>query len=319
MSENNQLIRDHSTIDFEPGATKEIDLPRSHFYERLNLLADWDVTVNTAGTGQNGYGILDLIDRVEIQFNGSSTLKSTDFATSHVLDWYDYGTRPVYDSLDLSSATQQTGQVQTFLDFLLAPGNYGAMLPSFAFSDLTMSVKWGTSSSIADDVTVNDASIAVQSKERKKGTVANPPKVTTDEIVDNLLGFKERQRTVPIDYDGEHTVSLPRGNTYYGVAVAVLDGDTPDNDLIENVEIVENGVETHKATTFDLARAKDKQEYGIESRPDGFVSLDYGIRGDTDDVVDTAGMDDYELLLDTDGTQPTDPAEVRVVTREIVD
>lgn len=315
---NNQLIRDHGTIDYEAGATKEIDLPRSHYYERLNLVADW--TVTSDGTdGQAGNGILDLIDRVEVQFNGSSTLKSTDFALSHFADWYDYGTRPLYDAVDHTSATQQSGTMQTFVDFLLHPGQYGALLPSFAFSDLTLKVKWGTAASVGSDITsVDSASVAVQSKERRKQTVANPPKVTTSDIVDNLLGYKERQRTVPIDYDGVHTIDLPRGNTYYGIGVQVLDADAPDNDLIGPVEVVENGVETHKSTTFSLARAKDKQEYHVEAQPGGFVMLDYGRRGDTDDVISTSGMDDFELKLDTDGTAPTDPAEARVVTREIV-
>jgi hypothetical protein len=315
---NNQLIRNHGEIEYEPGATKEIDLPRSHFYERLNLVADYEVT-SDGSDGKAGNGILDLIDRVEVQFDGSSTLKSTDFATSHFIDQYDYGTRPLYTPFDHTSASTQTGKLQTFVDFILAPGQYGALLPSFIFSDLTLSIKWGTPSSVGSDVTsVDSATVAVESKERRKNTVANPPQVTTSDITESLLGFKERQRTVPIDYDGEHTIDLPRGNTYYGVGVQVLDGDAPDNDLIEGVKIVENGVETHKSTTFDLARAKDKQEYGVESRPDGFVMLDYGIRGDTDDVVSTTGMDDFELLLDTDGTTPTDPAEARVVTREIV-
>jgi len=315
---NNQLIRDHGTIDYEAGATKEIDLPRSHYFERLNLVNNWTVT-SDGSDDENGNGILDLIDRVEIQFNGSSTLKSTDFATSHFADWYDYGTRPLYDAVDHTSASQQSGTQQTFIDFLLAPGQYGALLPAFAFSDLTLKVKWGTAASVGGDITsVDSASVSVQSKERRKNTVANPPQVTTSDIVDNLLGFKERQRTVPLDYDGVHTVDLPRGNTYYAIGVQVLDGDAPDNDLIQGVEIVENGVETHKSTTFDLARAKDKQEFNVEGQPDGFIMLDYGRRGDTDDVVSSRGMDDFELKLDTDGTKPTDPAEARVVTREIV-
>lgn len=315
---NNQLIRDHGTIDYAAGETREIDLPRSHYYERLNLVADWTLT-SDGSDGQNGNGILDLIDRVEVEFNGSSTLKSTSFASSHLIDTYDYGTEPLFDPFDHTSASQQSGTMQTFVDFLLAPGQYGALLPSFAFSDLTLKVKWGTAASVGDDVTsVDSASIAVQSKERKKGTVANPPKVTTSDIVDSLLGFKERERTVPLTVEGTTPVDLPKGNTYYGVFIQTLDGDAPSEDLIENIEIVENGVETHKSTTFSLARAKDKQEYGVETLPDGTVMLDYGIRGDTDDVVSTKGMDAFELKLDTDGTTPTDPAEVRIVTREIV-
>jgi len=315
---NNQLIRDHGTIDYSAGETVTLDLPRSHYYERLNLLADFEVT-SDGSDGETGNGILDLIDRVELEFNGSQTLKSTDFALSHFHDWYDYGSRPVYDTVDHTSASTQSGKMQTFVDFLLHPGQYGALLPSFVFSDLTLSIKWGTPSSIGSDITaVDSASIAVQSKERKKSTVASPPKVTTENVVDKLMGFKERQRTVPLTVDGTEVIDLPKGNTYYGIGMQVLDNGLPDNDLIKSIEVVENGVETHKATTFTLARAKDAQEYAVESQPTGFVALDYGMRGDTGDVVSTRGMDAFELKVDPEGTTPTDPAEARVVTREIV-
>jgi hypothetical protein len=315
---NNQLIRDHGTLDFSAGDTTTLTLPRSHYYERLNLLADYDVTVNTADTPQNGNGILDLIDRVEVEFDGDTTAKSTDFAMSHFLDTYQYGTRSVFEDVDLSSATQQTGSIQSFVDFTLSPGSYGTMLPSFTMSDLVLKVKWATDSDIADDVTVNDASVAVQSRERRKSTVPNPPSTTTSDIVSSLNGFKERQRNIPLTYDGNKSIDLPTGNVYYAVAVQVLDDDSPSNTLVEDVEVTENGVSTHKESTVDLLRAQDKQQYGLESLLPGFFVLNYGVGGDTDDVVSTMGMDAFELNLDTAGTTPTDPAEARVVTQEIV-
>lgn len=315
---NNQLIRDLGTLNYEAGETKELDLPRSHYFERLNLVANWTATIGTGGA-QSGNGILDLIDRVEVQFNGDSTVKSTDFALSHFLDQYRYSTQPLADRVDYASATQQSGQLQTFVDFLLGARQYGALLPSFGMSDLTLKVKWATASNVGADVTVDSASIDVQSRERKKGTVAaGNPNLSTDDVVDRLQGFKERQRTVPLDYDGVHTVKLPKGNIMYAIGVQILDNDAPSETLIENVEVLENGVGTHKASTVDLLRAQDKQQYGIEQTAPGFFILNYGQNGDTDDVVSTAEMDSYELKLDTDGTVPTDPAEARIVTQEIV-
>jgi hypothetical protein len=313
---SNTLNRTHQTIEYDAGSTVTIDLPRSHFYERLNMLMDWDVTVNTADTPQNGAGILDLVEDISVKFNGNKTPKSTGLATSHFIDWYQYGTRPVYDGVDLSTASQQTGQVQTFVDFLVHPGQYGAMLPSFEFSDLTLSVKWATDSAIADDVTVNDATIAVESTERKKRSVPTPDR-PLDAILDALSGFKETERRKPLTVDGETTIELPRGNTYYGIPMLVIDGDSPDNDLVENVVIEEDGVSTHKDTTFDLLRAQDKEQYGIEDRPTGFAYLNYGLHGDLSDAVPSRNMDDFELNVTT-STAPTDPAEVRYVTQELV-
>jgi hypothetical protein len=314
----NRLERTLAEIPFESGTTQTVDLPRAHFYERLSLLMDWDITVNTAGTSQNGAGILDLIEDISVKFNGSQTPKSTGLATSHYIDTYQYGTRPVYKGVDFSTASQQTGTVGTYVDFTVAPGHLGAMLPSFRFSDLTLSVKWGTDASIADDVSINDATVSVQSRERKKGSVTSNTGRSVSRVVDNLIGFKETERRKPLTVTGETSVDLPKGNGYYAIPVLVFDGDSPSNTLVERVKLEENGVSTHLDTSFAQVRAQDKQEYSIEDRPTGFGYLNYGKHGDMSDVVRTADMDDFELTVGTDGTAPTDPAEVRYVTQEVV-
>jgi hypothetical protein len=315
----NRLERTVGELNFEAGSTKTIDLPRSHFYERLQLLVDWDITVNTASTPQNGAGLLDLIEDISVKFNGSQTPKSTGLATSHYIDTYQYGTRPVFEDIDLSTASQQTGQVQTFVDFTVAPGTLSTMLPSFRFSDLTLSVKWGTDSSIADDVTINDATVTVQSRERKKrSVVGNRQASSVSQVVDNLMGFKETERRKTLDVAGGTDIELPKGNAYYAIPVLVFDADSPSNSLVERVVLEEDGVSTHLDTTFALARAQDKQEYGVESRPTGFAYLNYGLYGDMSDIVRTEEMDAFELTVDTEGTSPTDPAEVRYVTQEVV-
>ena len=318
---NNQLIRTHESIDFEPGGSTTIDLPRSHFYERLNLVVDYDLTVDTADAANFvGAGILDLIDDISVKFNGNKTPKSTDLAMSHFIDWFQYGTRPLYDEPDLSTASQQTGQLQTFVDFLVHPGQYGAMLPSFKFSDLTLTVSWATEDAIVDDpsaITLNDATVAVESTERKKQSVPSQNRPMS-KILQALSGFKESQRTRRLTTSGETTVELPRGNAYYSIPILVLDDGSPSNDLVERLKVEEDGVSTHKDSTFDLFRANDKQQYSVESRPDGFVYLNYGVHGDLSDVVGTSDMDAFELQLDLGNNQPTDPAEVRVVTQELV-
>jgi len=317
---SNQIIRTHQTVEYKPGGNVTIELPRSHFYEKLNLLMDWDITVDTAGGGEVGAGILDLIDDIRVTFNGNKQPKSTGLAMSHFIDWYQYGSRPEYDEPDLSTASQQTGVVQTFVDFLVHPGQYGAMLPSFEFSDLTLTISWGTASDITDspgDITINDASVEVQSVERKKKSVPSPNR-PLDKILDALSGFKETQRSKQLTVTGDNVVKLPKGNTYYSVPVLVLDGGTPSNDLVDRIKIEEDGVSTHRDTSFAQQRATDFQQYGIEGRPDGFVYLNYGIHGDMSDTVPTRDMDAFELTLDTADTSPTDPAEARVVTQEIV-
>lgn len=314
----NTLERTHGTINYDAGSTVTIDLPRSHFYERLNLLADIDATIDdTTVSGAKQAGVLDLIEDITVRFDGSQTIKSTSFAMSHYIDWYQYQTRPTFQDLDYTTAGGQTARMGTFIDFLVSPGQYGAMLPSFQFSDLTLSIKWGTADDVSDGITINDATVQVESNERKRRSVPTKSK-PMKQILDRLHGFKETERRRSIDVSGETSITLPRGNAYYSVPIQIFDNGAPSNDLVEGLTIEENGVSTHLDTTYSLARALDKQEYGIEERPDGFVYLNYGVHGDLSDVVSTAQMDDFELTIDTGGTAPTAPAEARVVTQEIV-
>lgn len=314
----NTLERTHGTIDYDAGSTVTIDLPRSHFYERLNLLCTVDLTVDDAvAAGAKGAGILDLIENISVTFDGSQTIKSTGMAMSHMIDWFQYQTRPSFTPVDYGTAGAQTVEMGTFVDFLVSPGQFGAMLPAFQFSDLTLSIKWANASAVSDGITINDAEIQVESNERKRRSVPTKKKPMKD-ILDRLHGFKETQRTRSIDVTGETSINLPRGNAYYAVPLLVIDNGSPSDDLVERITIEENGVSTHLDTTYSLARALDKQEYGIEQRPDGFVYLNYGVHGDLSDIVPTAQMDDFELAIDTGGTAPTAPAEVRVVTQEIV-
>ena len=313
----NTLRRDLGELSYESGQVSELELPRSHYYQKLGLLADWDVTVNTAGTAQNENGILEAIDRIEVVLNGNQTLKSVSFPLSYFIDQYQYATPPIRDTLDYSSATTQTGQMQTFVDFQVAPHDRSAMVPSFKLSDAVLRIKWGTDADIADDVTVNDLSLKVQSVERLRSAVANSSS-KEQQVLNNLLAFKERERRQTLNTSGVTPIELPRGNVYYAVPWQVVDGDSPSNNLVKSYEVVEDGVENHRVVDFDHARALDKQEYNLDSRADGFVYTNFGFRGDLNDVLATGNMDSFELKVDTDGTAPTAPSHVRNVTQEII-
>lgn len=314
----NQLRRELGELSYSAGQVSELEIPRSHYYERLGLLVDYDVTVGD-GTVDNSSenGILELIDRVEVVLNGNQTLKSTSFALSHFVDWYQYATRPLYDPVDHLSATSQTGQLQTFVDFAVAPGDKSAMLPSFKLSDAVLRIKWGTDADVGSDITVNDASVNVQSKERLRASVADTSN-REQQVLNNLMAFKERERRKTLDTAGMTPIKMPRGNVYYATPFQVIDGDAPSNDLVKDFEVVEDGVETHRAVDFGHARAQDKQEYNLEGIQDGFAYVNFGHRGNLSDVLSTANMDSFELQVDTDGTAPSGTSHVRTLSQEII-
>lgn len=314
----NTFEREIAEVDFADGDAT-VELPRSHYFERLAITVDYDVTVDTADTPQNGAGILELLSNLSVTLNGNQTVKKTDLAMSHYIDQFQYGTRPLADELDLSSATQQTGTVSTFIDFLIRPGDLSAMIPAFETSDFTLDLSWGDASDIADDVTINSATANVTSKERLRKSVARS-RSKEERILSNLMVYKERQKRKVLDSAGVTPIELPRGNVYYATPFRVYDNDAPDNALVDRFSVVEDGVETHKDVKYDVARAKDVTEYGFasENLPDGFVYPNFGLKGNLDDVVATQGMDSFELQIDTGSTSPTSPAELQLVTQEII-
>lgn len=312
----NTLRRELGTVDYESGQVSEIELPRSHYYEKLGLLLDYDVTVGTGGS-QNENGILELIDRIEVVLNGNQTLKSTSLALSHFIDRYQYAVSPALDRVDFGSATNQTGNAQTYVDFAVAPGDKSAMVPSFKTSDFVLRIKWGTASDVGDDTTVNSASLKVQSRERVRGAVANGSE-QEKRVLRNLMAFKERERRQTLDTAGVSTVELPRGNVYYAVPLQVIDGDSPSNTLVDNFEVAEDGVDIHRAVDFDHAQVVDAQDYNISGPTDGFTYVNFGHRGNLNDVVDSSQMDAFEVDVDTAGVAPTAPSHVRTVTQEII-
>jgi hypothetical protein len=309
-------------LAFKSGGTSTLELPRSHYYERLQLLAHWDVTVNTAGaTTFNELGILDLIQSIRVQINGNQTLKNVSFGMNHYVDNYQYGTRPVYEEPDLGTASNQTGDMESFVDFTIAPGDYAAMLPAFQTSDAVLTINWGTAANVVNDETeldVNDVTVEVRSRERIRDTVAKSGSSKETRVLNSLMAFKEREKKEQITAQGQTPVDLPRGNVYYAVPFLVTDDATPSNDLVSEFEIAEDGVTTHRDLTTSLARAGDKSDYGIENLRDGFVYPAFGVGADLNDTIPTAGVDKFELKLDTENQSPTAPAATRLVTQELI-
>jgi len=284
--------------------------------KRLNLLVDWDVTVDATGGSFSELGIADLIKEIRVQINGNQTLKSTSFGLSHEIDKYQYGTRPVYQEPDLTTASNQTGQMQTFVDFTITPDDFAAMLPAFQTSDAVLTINWGTAADVADTVTVNDATVQVLSRERVRESVASS-RSKEKKVLNALMAFKEREKSVSITTTGTTPIELPRGNVYYSVPFMVFDDDSPSNHLVDSFSVKEDGVTTHRETTFDLARSKDKQEYGIENLSDGLAYVNFGKNGELTDVIPTAGIDKFELLPEN-AAAPSDPAKIRLVTQELI-
>jgi len=311
--------REIASVDYSDGDAT-IELPRSHYYERLAILLDYDITVDATTAAQNRTGILEAIQDLSVTLNGNQTVKKVDLSMSHLIDKYQYGTQPVLDWLDFGTASQQTGQVATFIDFLVAPGDLSAMLPAFETSDFTLDLSWGDVSDIdstGSNITINEMTATVTSRERLRKSVAQS-RSKEQRILSNLMVFKERQKRKTLGSSGETAIELPTGNVYYATPFRVYDNDAPDNELVDRFSITEDGVETHKDLKFDAARAKDLTEYGFASLPDGFVYPNFGIKDDLDDVIATSGMDSWELAVDTDQTAPTDPAEVDLVTQELI-
>lgn len=309
MGDNKHLRRKLGTISFNSGSTETLEIPTVHFLESLNLLVDYSVTTGTSAA-KNGNGILDLVENIEVKFNGNKTPKSVSLAMSHFTDWYENATRPIFDPVDFSTAASQSGQVQTFVDFLLREDLIGTMLPVWAFSSCQLRIKWGTASDIGDDVTIDNASISVMSKERRKSTVKNPAQLVENE----LQVFSENEKVKRVQADGIATVDLSTSGTYTALPFQVIDGDSPDISLIEGAKVEDNDNNTHWDTTPSLIRAKDKTDYGIENLAPGVGVFNYGI---TESKAFEAGdRESFAMEFDT-ARAPSSPSFIKVIEQTI--
>ena len=311
MPQSNTLERDQPTVEYDPGRTKTVSLPREHWYEYLDLVLEADVTVDAANASKDRHGILDLIENVSVEYNGNRTPKSQSFAMSHFVDYYEYGSRPMLEPIDYSTDGSQTAVAQSFVQFLLEPGNLATPLPSFLFSTYDLKIKWADETAIGSGVTVDNAEVKITSRERKRDSINGESRV-----LENLMVFKEREQTQPVHSSGDTVVELPRGNVYHSYPVLSYDDGSPSDGLVEEIEVVENGVDTHKSVAWDMQQYDDYQSYAIDEPVTGLAFPGYAKGADIADAVDTRGMDSYELILDT--AAPTGDAEVRTVTRELI-
>lgn len=303
------LVRKQAEVGLDAGNTTTIELDRSHLYKRLNLVLDWDVT-SAAGDGQSGAGILELIRSIKVEVNSQKNIKALGLPMLHWLTQYKYGTPPFSDAIDYASDTQQTGQVSAFLDFIHWPDDWTTALPAWETDALELHVHWGNAADIGVD-TLNDATLRVESHEVPRARVPA-------HVVPKFGIFKEVERSKALTVTGETPIELPRGHPYRSVALAVFNNDLPSNTLVDSYELVEDEINVHRTTDFDLSRGQDKNEYGLESLVDGFTIVDFEKAAGLERIVPTKDMSQWELVLNTDQTAPTDPAEARVVSQQLL-
>lgn len=320
MAEQTTLERQIGEVDYRSGGgTETLGVPRSHYFHRLNIVTDYQVTT-AAGAEKRGNGILELLQNLEVKIDGNQVVKSLSGPMSHKTDWMRYGTRPLYDPIDFSTADTETGKIQTFIDFVLDPNDFTSLLPAFETSDFTFSVNWGTGGDIGSNTTVDSASASVGTLERRRGSVAEPNSPEEDDLLSELAVYKEREKRTDLSSAGETTIELPRGNIYYGVPFETTNNGVPNDSLIKSLRLTEEGINNHKEIPYSLQRAKDFQDFHLESLPDGFVYPNFfnGEKTDLTDVVETGGMDSWELVVDTESEAPAGESSVRTLTQELI-
>lgn len=317
-----KLVREVGSADFTEGGNSSVDLPRSHYYRAIDVVVDYTITVNTAPTSPTFGRERNIVDSLNVQADGNKNLKQYTFLSSWFSTEYEEGTEPTWEKYDSSSAGTYSGTVATRIYFAVPDGNggsdFGTAVPAFTLSDFTLNIGWGITSDVdTGDITIDSATAHILTHEQKRSSVAKPQSKQEQKVVESRMVYKERQVNKTVDKDGDNPVSLPLGNAYYGIQVFDADGSKTPQSGITDVEVLENNVDTHIDSSYSAIRAKDKTQYGLENVPARVGRIDFGRRGDFDQVIPTQGLDAFDAVFTASG--PASGEQARLVLKEIVE
>lgn len=109
---------------------------------------------------------------------------------------------------------------------------------------------------------------------------------------------------------------LPTSNHIRHVVLHVTDDDEPTNTLVDDIELVIDGVDVRHKAGFEATRLKNMKVKDLDSMPDGFAVIDSTPAGKLSNCYDLTDADLAEVVLDLQA--PTGTGKVEMVTTEFI-
>jgi hypothetical protein len=297
------IERSLGTLTMSASTVSTLQLPREHLYNRIFFR----VVCATSTTNNYVAGAQRLaMDRIELIANGQLVIKSYSGADLCKLTEYVNAIAAVDETA--TTAAKTAGFGSAIMDLSLTRKDVSCLLPSFKFTSLDLKVSWPALATTGGDaglITVNVASREV---------------LYTDEWRNAPLGInKETTISQPFAATGFGEINLPIGNVYRRVAMFCEGGATgtgAQNDTVTDIEVIQDGVITHKKWTFLEVQAKDKAEYHLETKIGGMCMLGFDATGDGSALVDSAPFGSWKVRVNVPSV--ANAVTVRLIPQEII-
>jgi hypothetical protein len=273
---------DGRSKSFSANSQAEIAVPRDRYVNLVELfvhLDDYDT--GTSGSVDED-GILNLVDRVEINVNGNTirTIHPERY-------WYElvyrYGIQPAFKDVTTDNDTGKEAFFELPIPFrlnLTDPHDASAALPARHLSTVEVVVHWNAEGDLGSDHTVNsaDATITLQELDLTAQHEEQIYGVRGDRVLDgeasDLVAIHQSETKKEVNQsesDFNFQVDLPVGAVLLSDYVAVIDGGSRDDDLVDKFRVKQHSpVErTFEKATWQQSQNRDLREGRIDTTIDG--------------------------------------------------
>ncbi|MCA9459299.1 MAG: hypothetical protein KC550_01995 [Nanoarchaeota archaeon] len=303
------LQRQLNRMDYSSGGVSRIDIPREHWHKEflLKFVGQCD---SGSSVARSNYNPFEIVSRIELVANGSQTIKSLSGKMLYLNNIMEHGSVP--DRTQTPSSTSQTNQAFGGALSLYLDKNKDyieSLLPSHVLTSLSLVITWGTATDIDTGTSFNIDHLYCYPLLTEEQNVGQPS--------EGIGILKEIEYTKTLSASGWVELELPLGNVYNSLSLLARDNSAPSNTIIDEFEIVMDGIEVVRKVRFDQSRAEDLKEYSLEvaNQPTGFTIVDFDKGGSA--PINTKGRSSMKVRFHV-STTPTSVADVIVVAEELV-
>ncbi|MBN1175494.1 hypothetical protein JXA48_02525 [Candidatus Woesearchaeota archaeon] len=297
------------SLSYSANGKSTLEIPKDSFLKKLTCRIRGQCDSGSV-VSRSENNPTELIKRMEIVANGKDTIKSVSFANSYIMDKYQSGTTPEKVQTPASaSQSNQSFSATTYIDFDLDRDELDTLLPAQELNTLQLVITWGQATDVDSGTGFNIDWAYLDVTVEEEG---NPEEMGLE--AQNMGVIKEFEIVQDVTASGVQTIKLPLGNVYQKIFLKVVDNGVQSNTLCTDFEVLLNGLQTVRKERFDMSRADDKTEYGLESVENGVTMIDFDLGGS--EPIDTGEASSFELKINC-GT-PTGTANISVVTQELI-
>lgn len=295
-------------IDYVASTSKTIDIPREHFLKRLTLELDGQCDSGSA-VSRSAYNPFEVISRIEVVTNGQ-TIKSISGSMLYLQNILEHGAIP--PRTQTPSSTSQSNQafggaLRLFFD--KDKDLVETLLPSHKLSSLQLRITFATAATID-----SGSGFAIDY------LYVRPMLTYEDNRGQTTTGIgvlKETEYVKTLTQTGWAELELPVGNVYHSLALLARNNGAASNTVIDEYEVVLNGIVVVRKVRFAASRAEDLLDYSLEAanQPTGFTMVDFDLGGSA--PIDTRGQSSFKLRYNVAAT-PSGTADLTVVAEELI-